>query len=105
MKSIKKLLGLRIKELRNYKNISQQQLAEDVGIDQKNLSKIECGYNFPSKSLLQLAKSLNVSLPELFDFEHLALNEDNMKKYIIENLEYLSANDIKTLYRLIKSMR
>ena len=105
MQDIKTLLGKRIKELRKSQDISQQKLSEAMDIEQRSLSKIECGYNFPSKCLLQLAKALNVALPDLFDFEHLALTEDNMKKYITENLEYLPSHDITTIYRLIKSMR
>ena len=51
MNRIKELLGRRIKELREKRGYTQQQLAEKIGIDQRNLSKIECGITFPSKSL------------------------------------------------------
>ena len=46
MNDIKKLLGLRIKELRKMKKMSQQVLAEKANIDQRSLSHIECGDNF-----------------------------------------------------------
>lgn len=104
MKSIKNLLGKRIKELRQSRNLSQQELAEKIGIDQRNLSNIECGNTFPSKSLTRLANALNIDLQELFDFEHYNTDEKNMKTYILKNIETLSPSDLKTVYRLIRSM-
>jgi transcriptional regulator with XRE-family HTH domain len=48
----KKLLGARIKELRKRADLSQDQLAEKVGIDGKYLSRIEVGKRYPSLELL-----------------------------------------------------
>lgn len=104
MHSIKELLGKRIRELRQAKHLSQQELAEKIGIDQRNLSNIECGNSFPSKSLTRLAKALNIDLQELFDFEHYALDKISMIDYINKNLDSLSSSDLQTIYRLIKSM-
>lgn len=39
----KKLLGARIKELRTGRGLSQEELAEMVGVDPKHLSRIETG--------------------------------------------------------------
>ena len=104
MKSIKGLLGKRIKELRQSKHLSQQELAEQIGIDQRNLSNIECGNTFPSKSLTRLAAALNIDLQELFDFEPYNTDETRMIAYIQNNLPSLSPTDLRTVYRLIKSM-
>lgn len=104
MKSIKGLLGKRIKELRQSKHLSQQELAEKIGIDQRNLSNIECGNTFPSKSLTRLASALNIDLQELFDFEHYKTDESCMIAYIQKNVGSLSSSDLRTVYRLIKSM-
>ncbi|MBO6086953.1 helix-turn-helix transcriptional regulator [bacterium] len=105
MEDIRKLLGKRIKELRKYNKMSQEKLAEVANIEQRSLSHIECGDTFPSRSLLDIAKALNIELKELFDFEHLEMNSDNMKKYIVHNIEQLNDSDIKTVYRIIKSMK
>ena len=104
MKELKYLLGQKIKELRNKRGYSQQQLAELVNIDQRNLSNIECGNTFPAKSLMLIAKALNITLPELFDFDYIPKNETEMKSYIINNLNNLDKNNIKILYQLIKIM-
>lgn len=105
MKELKLLLGKRIKELRDKLFMSQEQLAEIVNIDRRNVGNIERGIVFPSRILSKLPEALKVTLPQLFDFEHVNSSEENMKKYIIENLEYLQSHDITIIYRLIKSMR
>ena len=105
MKDIKILLGKRIKELRKGLNISQQELAELIDIDQRNLSNIECGITFPSKTVPEIASALKVTLPELFDFEHLRLNSSYMRDYIISSLESISDENLKIIYRVIKAMK
>ena len=105
MKSVKDLLGKKIKELRIKKGLSQQQLAELINIDQRNLSNIECGNTFPAKSLDIIAQKLNISLTELFDFEYLSKDEEEMKKYIVNRLENLNNNEIKFLYRIMRNMQ
>lgn len=104
MKDIKNLLGQRIKDLRIKRGYSQQQLSELINIDQRNLSNIECGNTFPAKSLLAIAEALQVSLPELFDFNYLAKNSEEMKKQIIKNLDNLNDENIKIIYRLVQTM-
>ena len=42
----------RIKELRLEKKLTQQALAEQLGINQASLSKIECGVSTPDALLL-----------------------------------------------------
>ena len=48
MENIKKLLGQRIKEVRKAKNITQEELAEKIGIGTSNISYIENGKFAPS---------------------------------------------------------
>lgn len=105
MNDIKKLLGKRIKELRKSQGISQQQLAELANIDQRSLSHIECGDTFPSRSLLDLAKVLNIELKDLFDFEHLDVTIETMSAYIKENIDHLPKESIIALYRMVKALR
>ena len=49
---IKKLLRKRIKELRQRKGLTQEQLAEMIDVGERNLSKIECGNNFVISRIL-----------------------------------------------------
>lgn len=105
MNDIKKLLGKRVKELRKHQNITQEKLAELAGVDWRSISHIECGDTFPTQNLLKVAKALKVTLPELFDFEHLKVDREYMEKYISQNIKELSDENITILYRMTKSMR
>ena len=62
MSERKRLLGARIKELRKRAGLSQDQLAERVGIrDSKYLSRIEVGKRYPSLDTLEkIADALHV---------------------------------------------
>jgi len=105
MKDVKKLLGQRIKELRKQRGMSQEELAAIIDIDQRNLSHIECGISFPAKKLLELSSALKVSLCDMFDFEYFKNDKVSMKKFIVEELDNLSDENVKILFRLIKAMR
>lgn len=55
------VFGYKIKEKRIQMRLSQQELAEKVGIDQSDLSKIEKGISNPSlKMITRLAEGLNL---------------------------------------------
>ena len=64
------ITGSTIKALRESKNMTQTQLAEQIGVSGKAVSKWETGKGLPDVSLLQpLAKALGVSVQELLSGE------------------------------------
>lgn len=105
MSDIKILLGCRIKELRKNGKISQQELAEKINIDQRNLSNIETGRSFPSKSLLDIANALNVTLSELFEFEHIEMTQQSMFNYITTTIQNFDKEKLSLVYKFIKSVK
>ena len=65
----KKLLGQRIKYFRKAKNLTQEQLAELVGMEPNSISIIESGRNFPTlNSLEKIANALEIELNLLFKY-------------------------------------
>lgn len=61
-------LGDNIRTLRKHCCLTQYELAERIGIDQKRISRIECGDVKPSLIIcLKLANVFNVSLDEMLD--------------------------------------
>ena len=83
--TLKQDLGQRIQKLRKDKKITQEQLAEMVGIDPKNISRIEKGNNYPTaENLTSIAKALHVDIYELFVFNSIPLEQ--MKEEIINSL-------------------
>lgn len=85
--SLKTQLGQKIQFLRKKRRLTQDQFAELIGIDPKNVSKIENGNNYPSpETLTAIARALEVDIYELFVFKE-ELPLEVMKEKIIQALE------------------
>jgi transcriptional regulator with XRE-family HTH domain len=103
MEPINRLLGLRIKEIRQHRKISQDKLSEKLDIDPKYLSRIEVGKATPSLDLLvKTASILNVEVKELFEFTHLEKAGD--KNQIEVLLKGLSEEQRKLSIKLIRAV-
>ena len=67
---ILKKLGIRLKELRQEKNLTQETLAEILDIHPTYVGKLENGKNNPSVMMIyKFSRALNVDIKELFDFQ------------------------------------
>ncbi len=103
MMNIKQLIGLRIKELRKSKHLSQEKLAEMLDISQNALSYIEMGENFfTSETLEKLATALDVQPNEIFSFQHLDKKE-NLLNEIVQMLEK-NPDKIQEIYKITKAI-
>lgn len=68
-KNINQLFGLRVKELRHYQNISQEELSFRCGLSKNYISDVERGTrNISLKAIAKLANGLKVEVKELFYF-------------------------------------
>lgn len=66
---IKKKFGEQLKTLRKLANLTQEQLSENIGINLRQLARIEAGESFVSSdTLYNICKVLNISPKSLFDF-------------------------------------
>ena len=88
--------GKRLKELRKKAGLSQQQLAELVGMESlNNISKLETGEQLPKKENLEkLCKVLNVEAKDLFDFGHIK-SKDELFNEILNILKTLPLADLQ----------
>lgn len=104
MSRLKKLLGQRIRELRKSKKITQEQLAEKLGIGTANISYIENGKFAPSfENFEKLVNIFEVEPCELYKFP-LQKSNDEIKKELfsaINNNDELLDNIYK-FYLAIK---
>jgi transcriptional regulator with XRE-family HTH domain len=72
VRTLRILFGLRLRQLRRQNNITQERLAESIGVSVDLISNIERGINAPSfETLEKLAEILDVPVKELFDFSGL----------------------------------
>lgn len=104
MTAAKKLLGMRIKELRRTRSLSQEQLAEMIEIDPKHLSRIEVGNSYPSLDTLEkMANALKTDLKDFFEFKH-----HGEEKELIENINRIlsetNKSNLKLIFRIIRAV-
>lgn len=99
---LKKEVGKKIKKIRKKQGITQEKLAEMIGIEVPSLSNIETGKFSPSTETLQkLSQVLNVKPWEFFYVEDVTIEE--MKKEIKSSINK-NQKLVKLFYTLIKSI-
>ena len=92
---LKKQLGENIKKYRKLNKMTQEKLAECVGIEIISISSIETGRYFPTpENLVKISQALNVSLSELFNFKPEMACEDYMSQ-IQANLRVIAKDKSK----------
>ncbi len=100
---IKHLFGKKLKEYRKKHLMTQAQLAEKVNVDDKHISCIESGKNFPSADLIErLATSLGVEPKDLFEFYYLQEIAD-LKSDLISMLDKLSQEELSLAHKYVRT--
>lgn len=103
---IKKLLGLRIKQLRKNKGFTQFSLGEIIGIDQRQVAYIEGGNCFPSlRTLKRLSDIFNCGIKDLFDYEHLIEDKLSLKNDIIEKISDTDEKHLKIYSQILNVIK
>ena len=96
-------IGAFLRELRKEKGITQEQLADELGVSGRTISRWETGNNMPDISLLvEIAEFFDVSIPEIIKGER---KSENMREEIKEVAETMSDYANVEKARLLKSMR
>lgn len=97
----KKLLGKRIKEIRKYRGLTQEKMAEMIDLETSSLSGIESGRFYPSLHVLEkIATVLDVELIDFFKFSSVDFPE-NLDEKIVEIVEQLDDENKKLVYKLL----
>lgn len=105
MQTAKELLGMRIREVRKARGLSQEKLAEKVGVDPKQISRIEGGKSAPSLDTLEaIAKHLQVEMKDLFDFHHLLPEERVEEDQVLMLLGLMDEKTKSIAVRLLRSL-
>jgi len=80
--------GRRLAELRKKRGLTQEQLAEKLGVHVTHIAKIEIGLRLPSVQLLKkISEVLDASLDDLF----------GIPKIRVENIHWLNEEDYKMI--------
>ncbi len=99
-------IGTFLKQLRKEKGITQEKLAEELGVSGRTISRWETGSNMPDIDLLIiLAESYNVEISEILNGERKSENmTEQEKETILKVSEYNNIEKeklAKTIFRLL----
>ena len=98
-----KKIGAFLKDLRRERGITQEQLAEQLGVSGRTISRWETGNNMPDISLLvEIAEFFDVSIPEIIKGER---KSEIMKEEAKEVAETMSDYAAAEKEQLVKSVR
>ena len=98
------MIGSRIKELRNSKGLTQEQLSERMEVNSKYLSSIERGKENPTlNTLVKLSESLGVDIGEMFRFVE-AEDPDTRRPLILSLLDEADSEQLKLIFKVLSAI-
>ena len=98
-------IGTFLKLLRKEKNLTQEQLAEQLGVSNRTVSRWENENNMPDISLLsEIAEFYDVSIPELIYGERKSENMREGAKEVAETMSDYAKAEKETLVKSIRNM-
>jgi transcriptional regulator with XRE-family HTH domain len=104
MSDPKRLVGERVQILRKRKGLSQEELAGQIGIDTKSLSRLERGAHFPSLETLEKVRiELGVELKDFFDFDPRPSAEE-MRDFLIRTARDADYDNLAKMTEAVKSV-
>ena len=97
--------GAFLKDLRKEKGITQEQLAEELGVSGRTISRWETGKNMPDISLLvEIAEFFDVSIPEIIKGERKSENMEEEVKEVAETMSDYAKAEKEELVKSIRNM-
>lgn len=97
-------IGYKLKQLRTDKEISQEKLAEYLGVHIQAIGKVETGKIFISEKVLEKAcEFFNVKPKYFFDFDDikLRLSDEERISDIIDKLKHSKPAFIKQIHKIV----
>lgn len=80
-------LGNKIRQYRKLRALTQEQLAEKIGIDNKHLSRIEKGRHMPTYNIIK-------KLAKVLDFDIYSIEDTPIEEFPKQNKIYLKSLQI-----------
>lgn len=80
-------LAENLKKIRKEHNLSQEQLAEQLGVSRQSVSKWESNQAYPEMDkVIQLAKMFNLNVDDLLNQDIREVNREKQSKITINNM-------------------
>ena len=106
--TVNKIIGERIRQLRALRGLSQDNMADEIGMSAGNFGKIERGeIDVSASNLIQIAKVLGVSVSDFFEDKPITPLSDKKIEYGYATKEELSevAKALQSLAEQINNLR
>lgn len=98
------LFGKKLRELREKRGFTQEELGEKLNIEWQHVSRLENGKNLPSCAILiGIANVFDIDVRTLVDYDYLDENTD-LDKMIKELLDQSTNEQKKTFYKILKAI-
>lgn len=110
-------LPIRLRELRGEHGLTQQELADRLGVERSTITAYENGRNFPAKNIFRrIAEFFGESMdwidgrtdtrqnPELQQLQELLIGNDSLR-LLVKEAKSLTPSDIRTLVRITAALR
>ena len=97
-------IGKLLQELRKERGLNQEQLAEQMGVARRTVSRWETGSNMPDLDMLiELADFYDVDLREIIDGERKSENmKEELKETVLKVAEFSNEDKLKLTRRMNK---
>ena len=96
------LLGLKIKEIRKRKRISQEKLAELVGMNTRSILRLENAQSIPTiDTLSKVTMALDVNIVDLFETNTNKNNKNEIIADINSCMNNMSLEELKNFYKAV----
>lgn len=104
MNKINTDFGRRFKELRTKNGYTQEMLAEYLGVEARQISRIETGKCFTTlENLNKIAELYHIDVQDLFSFSHLKTKK-YLIKAVLEMLNSTTEENCQTIFKITKDI-
>jgi len=100
----KKNLGLIFRQYRKSKSLTQFQVAEMVGLNERQISRIESGLNYPTYiTFAKLTEVLNINITEFYKNDNIL--DSKIKQNLIKTIKGADETELSFYDDIIKSVK
>ncbi len=103
--SVTKQIGVKIREFRKVKRMTQEQLAELVATNPSYIGKLERGeHNFKIQTLEKIAEALEISISALLKSEEIRRHDNDIVSNAISLLNEQSESDQRKALAVLEAL-
>lgn len=101
---VKKAIGKRIKQYREKSGLTQEELAEKVGLSTNYLSAVERGISFPRiEKLISIINAIDATADQIF-IDVLKKSYKTRSSILTEKIELLSLEEQQHIFAVVDAM-